>query len=264
MNVAPERQVAGAIARLEPMAGCWHVEGDVQSSAYGPASHWTSDERCEWLPGQRFLVNRWDARVGERDFKGMAVFGYDPQRGYFARFHDNAGNAPDYRVSIDGTTWTLTGEAQRAVYEFGAGTIAMRWELRDEKGWHPLRTLTARRVVSAAEVVHEYFAAFQAQDRATAERLLAQDFTFSSPRDDRIDRAAYFERCWPNAAPAARVQDRAPVRARRRSVRALQRRARHRRRALPQHRDHPRGAREDPRGRRVLRPRPQVNSGTEP
>jgi len=199
MSVAPERQVAGATARLEPLAGCWHVEGDVQKSAYGPASHWSSDERCEWLPGQRFLVNRWDARVGERDFKGMAVFGYDPQRGHFARFHDNAGNAPDYRVSIDGATWTLTGEAQRAVYEFGAGTIAMRWEWRDEKGWHPLCTLNARRVVSAAEVVHEYFAAFQAQDRATAERLLAQDFTFSSPRNDRIDRAAYFERCWPNA-----------------------------------------------------------------
>jgi len=200
MSVAPERQVAGATARLEPLAGCWHVEGDVQKSAYGPASHWSSDERCEWLPGQRFLVNRWDARVGERDFKGMAVFGYDPHRGYFARFHDNAGNAPDYTVSMDGATWTLTGDAQRAVYEFSPGSIAIRWEWRDEKGWYPLCTLNARRVVSAAEVVHEYFAAFQAQDRATAERLLAQDFTFSSPRDDRIDRAAYFERCWPNAS----------------------------------------------------------------
>jgi ketosteroid isomerase-like protein len=201
MSLVSERQNgAGAAARLEPFAGHWVVEGEVQKSAYGPASRWTSDERCEWLPGQRFLVNRWDARVGERDFRGMAVFGYDPQRGYFARFHDHAGNAPDYRVSIDGPTWTLTGEAQRAVYEFGAGTIAMRWEWRDDNGWHSLRTLRARRGVSASEMVHEYFAAFQAQDRATAERLLAQDFVFSSPRDDRIDRAAYFERCWPNAS----------------------------------------------------------------
>ena len=27
--------------------------------------------------------------------------------------------------------------------------------------------------------------------------MLTEDFTFSSPRDDHIDRAAYFERCWP-------------------------------------------------------------------
>jgi len=48
------------------------------------------------------------------------------------------------------------------------------------------------------EIVREMFAAFMAQDRQTAERLLADDFTFTSPYDDRIDKSAYFERCWPN------------------------------------------------------------------
>jgi hypothetical protein len=31
------------------------------------------------------------------------------------------------------------------------------------------------------------------------EALLADDFHFTSPYDERIDRKAYFERCWPNA-----------------------------------------------------------------
>ena len=31
------------------------------------------------------------------------------------------------------------------------------------------------------------------------EPLLADDFTFSSPLDDRISRQRYFERCWPNS-----------------------------------------------------------------
>lgn len=26
-----------------------------------------------------------------------------------------------------------------------------------------------------------------------------EDFTFTSPYDDHIDRASYFERCWPNS-----------------------------------------------------------------
>jgi hypothetical protein len=31
------------------------------------------------------------------------------------------------------------------------------------------------------------------------ERLIAQDFHFTSPLDNRLDRATYFARCWPNS-----------------------------------------------------------------
>ena len=48
------------------------------------------------------------------------------------------------------------------------------------------------------EVVQKYFTAFHARDRETVEALLNDDFTFSSPLDDKIDKACYFERCWPN------------------------------------------------------------------
>jgi ketosteroid isomerase-like protein len=49
-----------------------------------------------------------------------------------------------------------------------------------------------------ADIVRKFFAAFLSGDRAFAEETLAKRFTFSSPYDDEIDRAAYFERCWPN------------------------------------------------------------------
>lgn len=51
----------------------------------------------------------------------------------------------------------------------------------------------------AADVVRRYFAASQAADRPAMEALLADDFTFTSPWDDHISRAGYFERCWPHA-----------------------------------------------------------------
>jgi hypothetical protein len=41
------------------------------------------------------------------------------------------------------------------------------------------------------------FESYLAQDRETAERLLADEFVFTSPQDDHIDRAAFFERCFP-------------------------------------------------------------------
>jgi ketosteroid isomerase-like protein len=49
------------------------------------------------------------------------------------------------------------------------------------------------------ELIRASYDAFNARDRATMERLLADDFTFSAPPDPHLDRAGYFERCWPFA-----------------------------------------------------------------
>ena len=46
-------------------------------------------------------------------------------------------------------------------------------------------------------LIRNMFAAYHARDRAVVERAFADDFTFTSPYDDRIDKAAYFDRCWP-------------------------------------------------------------------
>jgi ketosteroid isomerase-like protein len=41
--------------------------------------------------------------------------------------------------------------------------------------------------------------AYVAKNRAAIEALLAKDFHFTSPIDNRLDRATYFARCWPNS-----------------------------------------------------------------
>jgi ketosteroid isomerase-like protein len=48
-------------------------------------------------------------------------------------------------------------------------------------------------------IVRASYAAFVAKDRAALEKLIADDFHFTSPLDNRIDRATYFARCWPNS-----------------------------------------------------------------
>ncbi len=48
-----------------------------------------------------------------------------------------------------------------------------------------------------SEVIHGYFSAYERKDRLALEGLLHADFTFSSPHDPQLDRASYFERCWP-------------------------------------------------------------------
>ncbi len=51
-----------------------------------------------------------------------------------------------------------------------------------------------------SNLVREYFHAYDSKNREALEGLLSADFTFSSPMDDNIGAASYFERCWPNSA----------------------------------------------------------------
>jgi ketosteroid isomerase-like protein len=48
-------------------------------------------------------------------------------------------------------------------------------------------------------LAREVYGAYESGDRSVVEALLTDDFEFFSPPDPGIDRAAYFERCWPNA-----------------------------------------------------------------
>jgi ketosteroid isomerase-like protein len=50
-----------------------------------------------------------------------------------------------------------------------------------------------------AATIRAIFAAYLNNDRKFVERTLADDFRFTSPYDDQIDKATYFERCWKNS-----------------------------------------------------------------
>jgi len=50
------------------------------------------------------------------------------------------------------------------------------------------------------------YRAYETNDRQLLEDLLADDFEFTSPHDSQIDRATYFERCWPNSEHIARIE----------------------------------------------------------
>jgi ketosteroid isomerase-like protein len=58
---------------------------------------------------------------------------------------------------------------------------------------------TAGEAMLNTEVVRASFAAYRAQDRNTAARLLDETFTFTSPNDDHLDKSTFLERCFPTA-----------------------------------------------------------------
>src|SRR4051812_4617967 len=51
-------------------------------------------------------------------------------------------------------------------------------------------------VGNKSEMIRKLFAAYMANDRKAVEAAFTDDFRFTSPYDDEIDKATYFERCW--------------------------------------------------------------------
>jgi ketosteroid isomerase-like protein len=47
-----------------------------------------------------------------------------------------------------------------------------------------------------SEIIHAIFAAYLSNDRKAVEDCLSDDFRFTSPYDDQIDKPTYFARCW--------------------------------------------------------------------
>jgi ketosteroid isomerase-like protein len=52
---------------------------------------------------------------------------------------------------------------------------------------------------SRADTIRAIFAAYLANDRTFVEEAFSDDFRFTSPYDDALDKSAYFERCWKNS-----------------------------------------------------------------
>jgi ketosteroid isomerase-like protein len=55
-----------------------------------------------------------------------------------------------------------------------------------------------------AAQIRALFAAYLANDRQRVADALSDDFRFTSPFDDGLDKAAYFERCWKDTGWIAR------------------------------------------------------------
>jgi hypothetical protein len=99
--------------RLEAFLGKWNTEGQAQTSPYGPAGKITAVDTFEWLPGGFFMPHRWDTRQGATEIKGMEVIGYDSKdKIYTSRFFDNFGNSGLFKATVQGNTWTWTGDSE--------------------------------------------------------------------------------------------------------------------------------------------------------
>jgi hypothetical protein len=142
--------------KLKVFIGKWHAEGEsyaagqTKNDTRGYVEKWISDELYEWLPGHFFVLQKWDAKTGANQFKGVAIISHDADTGrYMTRSYENHGFIRDYITRVDGDTWTFSGDTERAQIEFmdGGKTQKIAWEWRKPgEDWLPLCDRVARRV----------------------------------------------------------------------------------------------------------------------
>ncbi|MFL5870678.1 MAG: hypothetical protein ACJ75R_06320 [Solirubrobacterales bacterium] len=130
---------------LEPLVGEWAMVPEFERL---PPVEAAATVSFEWLPGRRFLIERWQIPVPQAP-DGIAIIGADPGRegGYVQHYFDSRGVARVYEMSFANGVWKLWRErpdvspldfAQRftgTVSDDGQ-TIAGAWEIcEDGETW---------------------------------------------------------------------------------------------------------------------------------
>lgn len=124
---------------LEVFVGKWNMEGQQYESQFGPAAKVSAVETFEWLPGEFFLVHRFDGRLDAQEMACIEIIGYDAaSRSYPFHTFYNDGKTNEWQASERDGIWTLTGSWQtsdkshkvRCTIEFSdaGNTRTGKWE----------------------------------------------------------------------------------------------------------------------------------------
>ena len=94
-----------AMDRLEVLVGEWTMEARFPNL---PDAGGEADVAFEWMPGQKFIVQRWTVPVPEAP-DGIAVIGVDPtaEDRYLQHYFDTRGVARVYKMTLADSVWTL-------------------------------------------------------------------------------------------------------------------------------------------------------------
>jgi hypothetical protein len=199
---APTRNPA--VEQLAPLEGRWRMEARFPGAP--PAGAGDAETTFAWIEERAFLVQRWRVAAPAAP-DGIAILGFDEAAGGLVqRYFDSRGVARVYRTSLEDGVWRLWRDApgfdQRYAGTVSAdgATISGAWEKRmDGATWEHDFDLVHTRVADRLALARASYEAFAAGDRDAIEGLLAPDLRFSSPPDPDLDRAGWFERCWPQS-----------------------------------------------------------------
>jgi hypothetical protein len=145
-----------AIERLAVFLGEWRIAAEFKNV---PPADAGARVVFEWMPGERFLIQRWEIPVPEAP-DGIAIIGADPESegDFLQHYFDSRGVARVYKMSLGDGVWKLWRDSpdfspldfsQRYTGTFAddGQTISGAWEIcHDGKSWEHDFDLTYTKV----------------------------------------------------------------------------------------------------------------------
>ena len=141
---------------LSVFLGEWRAEGmsfgGTDQSGADPKAYgvpWLSTHTARWHTGDFFLIQDERARIGGKAFDTLSILGVETaSEAYFARTFENHGFYRHYGLAVDGRTWLLEGETERArtVFDDDGATQTITWEWLRDGRWLPLCDRVATRI----------------------------------------------------------------------------------------------------------------------
>jgi hypothetical protein len=110
---------------------------------------WESTHTTHWHTGKFFMIQDERALIAGKTFDTLSILGLEAgSQSYFARTFENHGFYRRYRLSVNGQTWLLTGETERArtIFDASGNTQTITWEWLRNGKWLPLCDRVATRV----------------------------------------------------------------------------------------------------------------------
>jgi hypothetical protein len=98
-----------AIEALTMLVGEWEMVAKFKEI---PPADAAARVVFEWMPGKRFLIQRWEIPVAEAP-DGIAIIGADPDRDgdFLQHYFDSRGVARVYKMSLSAVAWKLWRDA---------------------------------------------------------------------------------------------------------------------------------------------------------
>ena len=125
-----------SLEALKPLVGEWRLLATFKDM---PPADIGARVTFEWLPGERFLIQRWEVPIAEAP-DGIAIIGPDPEisGNYLQHYFDTRGVARVYKMSFEEADFSPLDFSQRYTGTFSddGTTIAGAWEIcHDGKTW---------------------------------------------------------------------------------------------------------------------------------
>jgi hypothetical protein len=145
-----------AIECLSVFVGKWRMAAEFKNA---PPADMGARVVFEWMPGERFLIQRWEIPVPEAP-DGIAIIGADPasEGDFLQHYFDSRGVARVYKMTLGDGVWKLWRDSadfspldfsQRYTGTFAddGQTISGAWEIcHDGKSWEHDFDLTYTKV----------------------------------------------------------------------------------------------------------------------